>query len=129
MRDLRLDRLGRAVIAGLLAAGLLLSGGVAPFGSGPAPARAATPDLTLVTAATYSVQPAAGKVSISVAITATNHLHDTATKHYYFPSAFLAVLPRTSGFKLTAASGATPSVAVSKQTATYTVLKLNFGSK
>ncbi|MBI3752013.1 MAG: hypothetical protein HY263_10230, partial [Chloroflexi bacterium] len=70
---------------------------------------------------------AAGNVAISVAITATNHLHDTATKHYYFRTAFLAVLPNTSGFKLKAASGS-PSVSVSKRTATYTVLKLDFGS-
>lgn len=123
----RLDRLGRAAIAGLLAAGLLLSGGVAPFASGPAPARAATPDLTLVTAATYTVQPAASKVAISVAITATNRLRDTATTFYSFPFAYLAVLPSTSGFKLKSATGS-PSVSVSKRTATYTVLKLNFGT-
>lgn len=131
MPALRLVRILRATTAALLAAGLLLSGGGplggGPFGGGPVPARAATPDLTLVTAATYTVQPAAGKVAISAAITATNHLHDTATKHYYFRTAFLAVLPGTSGFTLRAASGPA-SVSVSKKAATYTILKLDFGS-
>jgi hypothetical protein len=117
--------LARLVTAVLLASSLLVAGGpAAPF---PPVVAAATPSLTLVTDATYTVQPADHKVAIRVAITATNHLHDTITKQYYFRTAYLAVLPKTSGFKLTT-SGGSPSVSVSKRTATSTLLRLDLGS-
>jgi hypothetical protein len=80
-----------------------------------------------VTQARYLVEPAAGKVAVSVRITATNHLRNTVTKTYYFRTAYLAVLPDTTGFRLTA-TGARPSVAVSKRTSTYTLLRLDFGA-
>lgn len=91
-------------------------------------ARAATPDLTLVTAATYDVEPAAARVGVTARIVATNHLHDSATQRFFFTTAYLAVLPGTSGFKLTGPSGKS-SVSVSTKTAGYTVLKLNFGTQ
>jgi hypothetical protein len=91
-------------------------------------ARAATPDLTLVTAATYDVEPAAGRVGVTTRIVATNHLHDTKTQRFFFTTAYLAVLPGTSGFKLTGPNGKA-SVSVSSKTAGYTILKLNFGTQ
>ena len=93
----------RAITAAALAAGLLLAGGpgaLPPGGSGPAPADAASPNLTLVSAATYTVQPAARRVAVKVAITATNHLHDTVTKRYYYRTGYLAVLPATTRFAI-----------------------------
>ena len=127
-RRRRRSIVARILGAALLAASGLLAGGLGPATSGVPIAAAATPDLTLVTQATYLVEPAAGKVAVSVAITATNHLHDTVTKRYYFQSAYLAVLPSTTNFHLTAGSGS-PSVGVSRRTATYTVLRLDFGSR
>jgi hypothetical protein len=59
-------------------------------------------------------------------VTATNHLHNTVTKQFFFRTAYLSVLPGTSGFKLTA-PGLKPSVSVSVRKPTYTLLKLNFG--
>jgi len=94
----------------------------------PSPARAATPDLTLVTAATYDVQPARSRVAVTTLITATNHLHDTVTKRFSFQTAYLAVMPGTSGFKITT-PGAKPTVSVSARRSTYTLLKLDFGTK
>lgn len=96
--------------------------------SGTPAARAATPDLTLVTAATYDVEPAAGRVGVTTRIVATNHLHDTKTQRFFFTTAYLAVLPATSGFKLTGPNGKA-SVSVSSKTARYTILKLNFGTQ
>ncbi|HEV2005538.1 MAG TPA: hypothetical protein VGQ85_02890 [Candidatus Limnocylindrales bacterium] len=110
-----------AVAALLLAIGLSLLAGT-PV------AQAATPDLTLVTAATYDVEPAAGRVGVTARITATNHLHDSTTKRFFFTTAYLAVLPGTSAFKLTA-PGAKSSVTVATKTAGYTLLKLNFGTQ
>jgi hypothetical protein len=105
---------------------LLLAASLALLGA-PPPARAATPDLTLVVAATYDVQPDAGKVAVTARITATNHLHDTATKRFFFSTADLAVLPGTSGFKVST-PGATATVSVAARTSTYTLLKLGFGA-
>lgn len=124
----RAATLVRSVVAGLLAAGLLLGGGAQP-GRGPEVALAATPALTLVTSATYDVQPDRGQVAISVAISATNHLQDTITKRYTFSEAYLAVLPSTSGFKLTTTGSGTPRVAVARRTSAYTLLKLSFGAQ
>src|SRR5512135_2814882 len=104
-RPWRVAAAARLLVASLLAAGLLL-GGPTPRGGltlerGPAAALAATPGLTLVTSATYDVQPERGRVAISVAITATNHLQDSITKQYDYGDAYLAVLPQTSGFRIT----------------------------
>ena len=93
----------RLALAVLLASGLLLAGGRA---AGPTVAGAATPGLTLVTDAVYDVQPDRGRVVVTIAITATNHLHDTLTAYPYFRIVDkFPVLPHTSGFKLTAAPG------------------------
>jgi hypothetical protein len=117
----------RLGVAALLATSLGLSGGAFAGGAGPMPVRAATPDLTFVTASSYTVQPDDHKVAISVAITATNHLRDTATKRYYFRAGYLAVLPGTSDFKLRTGTRS-PPVTVARRTASYTLLKLDLGS-
>lgn len=121
-------RLLRLAAAAILAASFTL-GGVPGLGGGPPTALAATPGLTLSSAASYDVQPDRGRVAVRVAITVTNHLHDTITKRYYFDSAYLAVLPSTSGFKITSTGGGTPSVSVTRRTSGYTLLRLAFGSK
>ncbi|HEY2915719.1 MAG TPA: hypothetical protein VGI98_00760 [Candidatus Limnocylindrales bacterium] len=115
-----------ALAASLLATGLAPGRG-GPDDLGPALVAAATPGLTLVTDAVYTVNPTAGTVAVRVAITATNHLGDTATKRYYFRTAYLAVLPSTTNYRLTTTGGA-PRVAVSRRTTTYTLLRLDFGS-
>jgi len=56
--------------------------------------RAAEPDLTIVSDATYDVQPVQHRVRVSLTLVLTNHLKDTVTKRYYFDRAFLAGLPR-----------------------------------
>jgi hypothetical protein len=117
----------RLVTSAALATSLVLSGVAFGGDGGPAPVRAATPDLTFVTASTYTVQPDAHNVAISVAITATNHLRDTATKRYYFRTGYLAVLPGTSDFKLRSGTRS-PPVSVARRTAGYTLLKLDLGS-
>jgi hypothetical protein len=117
----RLRILGIAV--GLLAPLVL----AAPFGLAPARiAVAATPSLTLVSDTTYDVAPEAGRVHVTSVVTASSHLTDTITKQYFFRTAYLTVLPNTTGFKVTS-PGASPKVSVSARTSTYTILKLDFG--
>lgn len=111
-----------------LAAGILLGllVGVLPA-SAPGPVAAATPGLTMVGATTYDVRPDEGRVAVTVRLSATNHLKNTATKRYFFRTATLTVLPGTSGFKLKGSSGSA-KVSVTRKTSTYTNLKLDFGA-
>ena len=51
--------------------------------------RAAAPDLTIVTDATYEVQPEQHRVQVTVDMVLTNHLRDTTTRRYYFDHAFI----------------------------------------
>jgi len=123
-------RSGRGVrlpvsVLGVIAAALALAG---ILGAPPSQVRGATPDLTIVTAAQYDVRPDEGRVAISVAITATNHLKDTTTRQYYFDRAYLAVMPGTSAFKISASSGS-PRVVVESKLATYWLLRIEFGTR
>ena len=91
--------------------------------------RAATPDLTIVGAARYTVQPDQRRVRVSVTLTLTNHLADTKTTRYYFDRAYLAVMPQASAFRLHWDGSGTPSVRVSKRTKDYTLLRLGLPSR
>ena len=108
-----------AVLVGLLAP----AAGIAP-----APvARAAATDLTLVTDATYELQPEARLVHVAVKITARNNKAETKTRKYYFQSANLAILPGVSSLKLAGPKGA--AVHVTKRTSTYTMVRIDFGAR
>lgn len=118
--------LARAVVALLVAVGA--AGGLL-FAPGAVPTiLAATPDLTLVTDARYDVQPDASRVHVTVNVRATNHRADTVIRRYYFDRAYLAVLPGTTGFAVTA-SGAKPTVRAQAAKKTYTLLQLSFGKR
>ena len=116
--------LARLLSAVLLASTLLVGGG--PAASTAPVAVAATPSLTLVTDATYTVKPTDHKVAISVAITATNHLHDTTTKHTTTgpPTSMSCRRRRGSSSRPVAARRAS----VSRRTASSTLLRLDLGS-
>jgi hypothetical protein len=117
-----LRRLGPLLLAVLLAVGLL----AAP--PSVSEVRAATPNLTIVTSARYDVLPSRNRVKVTVDMTLRNRMKDTATHRYYFDRAFLAVLPAGSAFKLSS-SGVRPSVAVSRKTKDYTLLRFNLGRR
>ncbi len=121
MRPLRRSAL---LSAALLSAALLI--GLVPA-LAPATVAAARPDLTLVGAATYDVLPEAGRVAVSVRLTATNHLRDTATRRYFFRTAFLSVLPGTTKFRISGGNG-NPKVSVTARTKTYTNLRIDLGA-
>jgi len=108
-----------AVVTGLLAP----VAGIAPASV----ARAATTDLTLVTDATYQLEPGARLVHVAVDITARNNKAETKTHRYYFERANLAVLPGVSNLKLSGPKGAT--VHVTKRASTYTMLRIDFGAR
>lgn len=99
---------------------------VDPAGGAPT-ARAAETDLTLVTAAQYTVDPANARVQVSVDITATNRRPETTTRRFYFDRAFLAVQPGVENVRISGASG--PAVSISQRTATFTMLRISFGQR
>lgn len=94
----------------------------------PGPARAATPGLTLVSDARYDVRPDERRVDVSVAIKATNHRKNTAIRRYYYDRAFLAVMPGTTNFRVTA-SGSRPTVRVAARKPSHTLLRIDFGRR
>jgi hypothetical protein len=89
---------------------------------------AATPALTIVTAARYDVRAADHLVHVTVDATAVNHKNDTATRRYYFDAATIAVMPGTRAFHASA-SGAKPSASVSKSTKDYRLIRIGFGRR
>ena len=102
----------------------------APVGpTAPAVVRAATPDLTVVGAARYDVEPAKQRVRVSVDLTMTNRLTDTKTTLYYFDNAVLDILPRASTVRVTTAGAGSPSVRILRQTKDYTRIRVDFGSR
>jgi len=120
----------RAAAALVLAAALLGPlAAVLPSGApGAASPAAAASGLTTTADARYVVDPAAHKVHVSVALSATNHLKDTKTHRYYFDRSYMAVPPGTTGFKITS-SGAKPRVTVSARHSTYNLLRIDFGKQ
>ena len=89
--------------------------------------RAAATDLTIVTDATYTPDPDARRIHVSVAITAANHVPDSKTRKFYFDAAYLAVQPGTAGFKISGVKGAT--VRVAKAAKDSTLLRIALGTK
>jgi hypothetical protein len=115
-------RLASLALALIAAVGLLAT----PAGpAAPPEARAATPDLTIVSEARYEVQPARRRVHVALDLTLTNRLRDTKTTRKYFDEAFLAVLPGTSGYKLSWAGEGSPVVRVVRRTKTHTLLRFD----
>jgi hypothetical protein len=110
-----------------VAVAVLVLGLAAALLSAPEPAFAATPDLTITSTATYDVRPDEGRVAVTVALKATNHLKDTPTKQFFFRTGYLAVLPGTSNFNVTGGEG-TPVVSVVSREATHNLLKITFGT-
>ena len=115
------SRRGRPFLL-VFAAALAVSGVIA---APAAEVRAAAPDLSIVSAARYDVQPAHKRVRVTVDLTLANRLKDTKTRRYFFDHAFLAVLPGASGYRLTWDGAGQPSVSVARKTATHTLLRLN----
>lgn len=115
-------RLVRVVLAAVVALGVVAV-------PGPSPVRAATPDLTIVTAARYDVQPAQKRVRVTVDLTLTNRLRDTKTKRYFFDHAFLAVLPGASDYRLSWAGNGQPRVRVTRRDSSFTLLRLDFAQQ
>lgn len=111
-----------------LAAMVLFAIAFGAIGAAPPGARAATPDVTLIGRATYDVRPDEHRVAVSVAITATNRLHDTITRQYTIDRAYLVVPPAATNLHLAAPTG-TPSVTVTSRTAANQIVLLRFGSR
>jgi hypothetical protein len=119
----RLGSLALALVAALTALGT-------PIGpTAPALVRAAAPDLTVVSAARYDVQPDQRRVRVTVDLTMRNRLKDTKTKRFFFEHAEFDVIPQASGFRVSTKGAGSPSVRVTRSTADYTRLRIDFGGR
>lgn len=98
------------------------------LGIGARDALAAPPPVTLVATSTYDVLPDEHRVAVTVQITATSTLKDTATRRFYTDRAYLAAPGQATNLRLSAASGK-PSVSVSSRADGTAVLLLRFGSQ
>lgn len=111
----------RAVLAAVL---LSVAASVAPA---PAPVAAAESDLTIVSDARYDVLPESGIVRVTADLTIRYRRAETRARRYYVDHAFLAVMPGASGFRVT--GDGDPSVRVSKEASTHTLLRINLGER
>ncbi len=116
-------RISPLILAVIAAVSLL----VAPPAA--AEVRAATPDLTITSDARYVVQPAQGRVRVTLELTLTNRLKDTATTRYYFDRAFLAVLPESSGYRVSWDGSGTPTVRATSRTKDYTIVRIDLAQR
>ncbi len=117
----------RRLTIGILA--LIAAGGWLISPSGVAEVRAATPDLTIVSGATYDVQPDHHRVRVTLDMTLVNHLHDTRTKRFYFDRAVLVVPPGASGAKLTWAGAGSPRAVITHRSKTSTTIQLDLAQR
>lgn len=119
--------------AGLGLLGWLLAGVIGPVGLPSvafAAAAATTPDLTVVAATRYDVQPTHRRIHVTVVLHATNHRTDTVIRRYFVDHAVLALLPGTTGFAVSAiGSKAKPTVGVTSRTAARVLVSVAFGKK
>ena len=93
----------------------------------PAAVRAADPDLSVVTDATYTVRPEDGNVGVSLAMTARNRTSESRTRRFFFDHTFLAVQPGAINLRITGPKGA--RVKVARRTEDATLLRIDFGSR
>jgi hypothetical protein len=121
------SRAARVLLAIVFLAGSVVLDAAVGAGALATPTRAAETDLTLVTSATYDVQPAQRRVRVVVDVTASNRKRDTVTKRFFFDRAFLAVQPGTKGF--TVVSPTRAKVSVARKTKQYTLLRIHFGQR
>jgi hypothetical protein len=126
LHERRSIRAAAAPIAALL---VVLGGALGPAGWPTAAVTVlAASGLTTTADARYVVDPDAHRVHVTVALSATNHLSDTKTHRYYFDRAYLAVPPATTAFKVTSGN-ASPRATVTSHTATYNLVRLDFGKQ
>ena len=117
----------RAGLTALLVALTLVVVAPAAGVVGPAVARAADPDLTVVTDATYTVRPDNGNVGVSVAMTARNRTKETRTRRFFYDHTFIAVQPGATNPRISGPKGA--RVKVARRSEDSTLLRVDFGSR
>ena len=113
------------IAAALAFAAILLAPIAAPFTSPEA--LAADTDLTVTGDAAYTVLPEKGLVHVVVDLDVHNRTAETKTRKFYFDRAYLAVMPGTKAYKVAGWKGS--HVAATKQAKTYTMLRIDFGSR
>jgi hypothetical protein len=129
-------RFGRVLAAAVVVIWAALPGAAAasglpavhpPLWASPV-AAAPPPELQIAGDARYEVQPDQRRVRVTFDATVTNRHHDTGSTRTYFDTAYLAVLPGSSGFAISS-TGATPVVSITSRVPAYTLLAIRLGRR
>jgi hypothetical protein len=113
----------RWLLVGLL---LAIVAGLAPPAASPV--LGAAPELQLIAAARYDVQPDRSRVHVTLDTTITNTHRDTGSTRTYYDTISLAVLPGTAYFTVSAPD-VTPAVSIRERATTYTLLTIRLGRR
>ena len=100
-------RSGRHSFRALAGAVLFLALGSLWQAAAPPNVSAAQTDLTFISSSTWSVDPAAGRVHVLAAVTATSRTIDTDGRHYYYDRLQLTLPAGSTNVVATAAGGPT----------------------
>ena len=120
----RLVRVCLALVTAFAATGFA---GPSRFVATP-PVLAAAPELRVVGATRYDVQPDAGRVTVTADLTVMNTAVDTATTRYFYDRAFVAVPPEADSFTVSGGFGRS-NWTISEQKPDYTLLSVTFGGR
>lgn len=91
-------------------------------------ARAAEPEVPIVTATTISVVPDQNRIRYAIDATLEQHIADTATAIYYVNEAYLGVLHGAMNVHATTASGNGLSASITERHEGYDVVRVRLGT-
>jgi tetratricopeptide (TPR) repeat protein len=112
-------------------AGVLFLGAAVSLWQVGAPARvaAAQTDLRFTSSSTWTADPAAGRVHVQVAVTATSHTVDSGGRRYYYDQVQLTLPPFSAGFVATSPTGQKLAVTAVSATSSGVVLNVALGQR
>jgi len=91
-------------------------------------ARAAEPDVPIVTATTISLVPDQNRVRYAIDATLEQHIADTATVIYYVNEAYLGVLHGAMNVHAATSSGNALSASITERHESYDVVRVRLGT-
>ena len=94
-----------------------------------APARAAHGGLVIIAATRYEVQPAAGRVHVTIDSVATSHEPDPADGRYYYSGTTFAVPADAANVAASSSGGSPLAVRIVEETDDYRVLEVTFSAR
>ncbi len=102
----------RSTVTALAVAAILAAAASAFQAAAPAPVAATQTDLSFISSSTWTADPVASRVHVSVSLTATSHTLDTDGRSYFYDEIHLVLPPSATAYVATSPTGQPLSVAV-----------------